>query len=396
MSETKLYDVGGVLLEQPFKIARLGHVGLYMEDIDTSSKFFEDVIGFRRTDVLAALDGKGANRGYFLTHNTDHHSMAVISADVARSRDDRYTRGITVNQLSFQVGTLHEMIHAYRLLKNNGADIWRVGRDRPGSNYAVYFQDPDGHTVELFYGMEQIGWDGLSKPMKTFAHLSRTTEPELPQPSEADEIAAVEQKGQSLHDGHRSQDLLHGSFDVGGITLPRPFRVIRHGPVSLFVKDLEASVKFYSKQLGLTITEEVMVDGHRCVFLRAGTEHHTIGLIPLELRTELGLAERTTVASYGLKVATYRQLKDAVEYLRQQGVKEVHLPDGLHPGIEYAAHFIGPEGHCLQLYFDMESIGWDGKPRPESERRKAVHPWPDTIAQDRGTYADRVFYGPLG
>lgn len=395
MSETR-YDVGGVMLEQPFRIARLGHFGLYMEDIEAASRFFGDVLGFRRTDVLTSPDGSGKVRGYFHGHNTDHHSMAFISADVARSRDDRYARGITVNQLSFQVGTLEEMIHAYRLFRDSGSTIWRVGRDRPGSNYAVYFLDPDGHTVELFYGMEQIGWDGRSKPMKTFAHLSRTTEPELPQPSEADELAAVERAGHSLSDGHLARDLLDGRYNVGGVMLPRPFRVVRHGPVSLFVRDYEVSKRFYTQMMGLRLTEETVIDGHRCAFLRAGTEHHTLCLIPLALRSRLGLPERTTAASYGIQVGTYRQLCDAVDFLREQGLQELALPTELHPGIEYAAHFMGPEGHCLQLYFDMERIGWDGQPRPAHTRRQPVKPWPRTIEPLSDTYADRIFFGPLG
>ncbi len=39
-----------------------------------------------------------------------------------------------------------------------------LGATMPGSNWHTYIRDPDGHTVELYYGMEQIGWDGRSSP----------------------------------------------------------------------------------------------------------------------------------------------------------------------------------------------------------------------------------------
>ena len=37
----------------------------------------------------------------------------------------------------------------------------------------------------------------------------------------------------------------------------------------------------------------------------------------------------------------------------------VDLPPELHPGIDYAAHVLDPDGHVLQLYHEMEQIGWD-------------------------------------
>ena len=45
----------------------------------------------------------------------------------------------------------------------------------------------------------------------------------------------------------------------------------------------------YIETMGLTLTEEISWHGHRCVFLRANTEHHTVALYPLALRAELGL-----------------------------------------------------------------------------------------------------------
>ena len=62
--------------------------------------------------------------------------------------------------------------------------------------------------------------------------------------------------------------------------LQRPFKATKIGPVKLFVSDIDASERFYTELLGLTKTEEVDYRGHRCVFLRCGAEHHSIGLVP--------------------------------------------------------------------------------------------------------------------
>jgi catechol 2,3-dioxygenase-like lactoylglutathione lyase family enzyme len=390
------YNVGGVLLPRPFKIGRLGHVAMYYEDMDRAGRFYQELLGYRFTDVLGGIESHPKPRAFFYTHNTDHHSFGVQSADIARSRDARYENGVTINQLSFQVGTLDEVVAAHAFMRDSGVPIFRVGRDRPGSNYAVYFIDPDGHTCELYYGMEQIGWDGRSKPQQAFQHLSVQSVAQPPMPADALEVFAVEAKGHDLSAGHRSLEQREGRFNVGGILLPRPFRVVGAGPVSLFVKDMEASLRFWRDLMGLQVTETSDVQGHTCHFLRLGSEHHTIALLPIGLRALLQRPTRTTLGSYGVRVGSWQQLHDAAQWLREHGCEEYALPPELHPGIEYAAHFVDPEGHGLQLHFDMERIGWDGRPRPAAQRRRPAKPWPQQLEATSDTWADRSFQGPLG
>jgi catechol 2,3-dioxygenase-like lactoylglutathione lyase family enzyme len=167
--------------------------------------------------------------------------------------------------------------------------------------------------------------------------------------------------------------------------------------MSLFVSDVAAAEAFYTQVMGFVRTEIVTYRGHRCVYLRNGTEHHSLSLLPKALRGELGLAAHTSVASMGMQLGSYRQLKDAVEFLRKKGVPFTEaIPAELHPGVDYAAHVVDPAGHCLMLYSYMERIGWDGRPRPPSQRRAVIEPWPDSIEPMSDSYADPVFMGPLG
>jgi hypothetical protein len=78
--------------------------------------------------------------------------------------DDAVSRDVTVNQITWQVGTMDEVFAAADYFRDRDVEIRRVGRDMPGSNWHTYIRDPDGHTVELYYGMEQIGWDGRPRP----------------------------------------------------------------------------------------------------------------------------------------------------------------------------------------------------------------------------------------
>ena len=100
--------------------------------------------------------------------------------------------------------------------------------------------------------------------------------------------------------------------------------------------------------------------------------------------------------SFGCEVGTYEQLRNAVTFLKEQGVTFRDVPQELHPGIDYAAYGVDPDGHMIQLYYYMEQLGWQGKPRPQEMRRQTNGEWPEVLEPLSDTYVDQVFQGPLG
>ena len=400
------FNVGGVLLNQPFKIRRLGHFGFNLVNMEEGVRFYIDWLGFRLSDVMDyskrakspdQVAGLGDPNGYFTRYGTDHHAMVLFPKRVRDALGRSEKPGITVNQITWQVGSLSEVGNAIRWFTEKGIKLQRSGRDMPGSNWHTYLFDPDGHQNELYYGIEQVGWNGHSKPRvmydRGFDHP-----PELPQISEQQEVQDAVGKQVDLLSGYRYVEKLPATFDVDGILLPRPFKIVRLGPVYLFVENPAAAESFYRDSLGFTVTEEVLFKGHRCLFLRCNTEHHSLALFPLALRDVLGVSSHSKCAAFGLQVANYRQLRDAVKFFRDRGVKVADaIPPELHPGIDYAAHIFDPDGHCIQLYHAMEQIGWDGKPRPkESRGAHTLSQWPEFLEADSNAYLGEPFLGPWG
>ncbi|TWT12918.1 VOC family protein [Reyranella sp. CPCC 100927] len=400
------YTVGGVRYPRPFKIRRLGHFGFNLGALEKGLDFYGRLLGFRVTDELdfskiPGLEDQARSlddpRLFFMTHGPDHHALLLAHRSLgAMFGDDAVSRDVTVNQITWQVGSMEEVFQAADYFRGNEVEIRRVGRDMPGSNWHTYIRDPDGHTVELYYGIEQIGWDGRSKPHAMYDR--RFTEaPELPQIAERTEVADALARGVDIHSGYAVHDIGSGDHVVAGIRLPRPFKITKIGPIGLFVADVGAAQAFYIDVMGFILTEEVTYKGHRCVFLRCGTEHHSLALYPRALRPLLGLSEHTSCMSMGFEVGSYQQLRDAVAFLGKEGVRSAGtIPPELYPGVDYAAHVLDPDGHCLMLYYYMEQIGWDGKPRPAALRRQVRGDWPDVIDPLSDTYADQTFQGPLG
>ena len=391
------FNVGGVLLDQPFKIRRLGHFGFNVEDVAACRHFYSDLLGYRISDERP----NGA--GYFMRWGNDHHALALFAkpkdtGDAAPNGRRFADPEITINQITWQTQSLTEPVNAVDYFAERGIELMRTGRDGAGSNWATYFFDPDGHTNELYYGIEQIGWDGHSKPEQYRRPVREKVK--LPVKSELDEVQeSLATTGVMPTAGHRHLETMPAIYEVGGIMLPRPFKIVKHGPVNIFVHDVDRATRFYTEELGFKLSEEATWQGEKAAFLRCNGEHHSLGLFPRSLRERLGLSPRTTSMSFGIQLANYQQLKDAIVFLRENGVRvETDLvPPELYPGIDYSAHCFDPEGHCIQLYYYMEQVGWDGRVRPKSERRQ-VDPnhWPEALEPLSDTFKGEPFLGPWG
>jgi catechol-2,3-dioxygenase len=388
------YNVGGVALDRPFKILRLGHFGFNAADLEASRRFYFDLLGFFITEPAGA--------GYFGRHAGDHHSFALFEKKKFNQRQyagdnaKHFREENDINQITWQVQSVAEMAGATKYFHDIGVEVMREGRaGGGGSQFHLYVWAPDEQIFELYYGIEQISWNGYARPV-AMRHGTAVAPSEAQLPDYrliTDDI----DKGIPVLDGARYVSAMPLKYNVDGVLLPQPFKITRVGPVKLFVDDYEKLTRWHTAVMGFTLTEEVRWQGERCAFLRCNNEHHSLGIFPKSWRKKLGLSETTSNLSFGLQLANYRQLQDAVQFLRGHGVRVETdiIPPELHPGIDYAAYAFDPDGHCLELYYSMEQVGWDGKPRPQELRRK-VDPnnWPDILEPLTDTYTGEPFIGP--
>jgi len=400
-----MYNIEGVEFPRPFRIRRLGHFGFNLNSIDDGIDFYGRLLGFDMTDMVelkklappdVPTDFMVDDRVPFMTFNSDHHAMIIAHPSVGPiiGNPENHPE-VTMSHFTWQVGSLEEVVNAREYLVGK-TSIHRTGRDMPGSNWHTYFSTPEGQTCELYYGMEQVGINGHSKPLP---YYERRFDGEFPMPQISDftERDKMEAQGVSMEDGFKRKELGDDRHhNVGGVMLCRPFKITSLGPVGVFVEDMAASVAFYTDILGFKVTETVNYGGHDFTFLRHGNEHHSLKLYPLAAREMLGLSSHSRTVSMGMRVGSYKQLKDAVEWLKGEGVTFIEQPTELNPGIDYTAFGLDPDGHAIQLYYYMESVDWEGKRRPVEYRRKVENPWPDALPALEDTYADQTFMGPLG
>ncbi|MGB0576143.1 MAG: VOC family protein [Alphaproteobacteria bacterium] len=142
--------------DMPFDITKIGHVVLNVKDVEKSTEFYTQVLGFRVSDTYPESMMPG--RMVFLRFNHDHHGVALVGGS------EREVDNTEMHHMAFQVETLDEVFRARDYLEKNNVHIEFSGRRRAGCQVAVEFRDPDGHFLEIYCLLDQVGPDEEARP----------------------------------------------------------------------------------------------------------------------------------------------------------------------------------------------------------------------------------------
>jgi catechol 2,3-dioxygenase-like lactoylglutathione lyase family enzyme len=122
------------------RVAGLGHVGLYVENLDREREFYVDELGMQVTDELP---DKGI---VFLSSDPEreHHELLLAQAnDIPRD-------AAAIQQVSFRCDDLADVVDFYdRLSKRSDVEIEMSVTH--GNAVGVYFSDPDGIRCEVYW-----------------------------------------------------------------------------------------------------------------------------------------------------------------------------------------------------------------------------------------------------
>ncbi len=122
------------------RTAGLGHVGIYAHDIMKMRDFYTRVIGLEVADE--DLEGRGM---CFLSSDpiSEHHEFVLMKG---RQSDDETQ---VIQQISFKVPSIQDLREYKSALDDEGMKIDRIVSH--GNAFGMYFFDPEGNRVELYY-----------------------------------------------------------------------------------------------------------------------------------------------------------------------------------------------------------------------------------------------------
>ena len=141
----------------PFRIRKIGHVVLRASNLRKSVEFYVRVLGFAISDIYPEEMMPGGM--VFMRCTPDHHGVALVGGMSGPSEKRE------LHHFAFEVDTLDEVFLARKRLRERGVPIVFEGRRRAGVQIAVEFLDPDGHHLEIYWGLDRVGADGRVRPM---------------------------------------------------------------------------------------------------------------------------------------------------------------------------------------------------------------------------------------
>jgi catechol 2,3-dioxygenase len=153
----------------------IGHLVLNVSDVERSTRFYRDVVGFQVS--RRRPDGSGT----FLTCGVVHHNLALFKAPASARPLEKGQIGL--NHFAFKVESYAALQEAHRRLVAAGAAVDHVTDH--GMTRSVYFLDPDGIMMELFadtFATEEEGLAYMRDPGRPVAHPMDIAAPEPPRP----------------------------------------------------------------------------------------------------------------------------------------------------------------------------------------------------------------------
>lgn len=147
----------GSASQSPVRVKKLGHVVLRVSDVERSTRFWTEVLGFKVSD-------RNEQGMVFLRHGSDHHTIALAPAKENTPLPDKARGQLGFDHMALEVEKVSDLLAIRDFLRSRDVPILFEGRRGPGSNPGVEFVDPDGYNIELYASMDQIGGDDRSRP----------------------------------------------------------------------------------------------------------------------------------------------------------------------------------------------------------------------------------------
>jgi catechol 2,3-dioxygenase len=125
------------------RLKEIGHVLLRVLDLERSKKFYSEILGFH------VLEEDPEHGGTFMALEGQSHAIDLFQVKDPEAAE-RQTPGVRgLGHIAFRVESEAALNEAYTTLQAHGVEITRA-IDHV-SQKSVYFHDPDGNTLEIYY-----------------------------------------------------------------------------------------------------------------------------------------------------------------------------------------------------------------------------------------------------
>ncbi len=145
-------------------IRKLGHVGIYVKDLERSKKFYQEVVGLKVSD-------EAPGQAVFMRCSTDHHDTVLFQLPPEKLERSQTVRA-EVQQIAYEVDRLDDLRELAAYIRSKGIEVRGPEQKGAGRDKCIDIVDPDGNRIQFYCDMDQIGWDDHSPPPEMWQRRS--------------------------------------------------------------------------------------------------------------------------------------------------------------------------------------------------------------------------------
>jgi len=144
------------VLETSIKVHELGHLVLYVSDVERSAAFYRDVLGFRQVwdEGLQGIPVAAFSSG------RTHHELLLIEVGPNAAHVPGGPR-LGMYHFGLKIGDSDDELRA-AIARLRSHDVTIVGATDHTVTHSLYILDPDGNEIELYIDVPGVAWDASS------------------------------------------------------------------------------------------------------------------------------------------------------------------------------------------------------------------------------------------
>jgi len=290
-----------------FAPRRLGHVNLYVSDVDRAYEFYKNVVGLNESYV------QPLNRAAFLGNNNTHHDVALIDVHGPLGQG----KAVGLNHLAFELENEVDLVAGYEYAIATGTKFART-LDHDIA-HSVYMRDPDGNMNEVYADVIK-DWRS--------ARLGIVTKPK---PKWA--------PGMTVPSRNRNYHVEPDLMRVEGAVF-HPRRIVH---AALVVTDMNKALEYYTGIVGLQPVHGAV--GKQFVVLGGTCGERNLSLFPA------GTGRPPGFHHAGFQMWNEEELTSSLAKARELGMKidlEISHPT------RRSAFILDPDGFRIQFFVERD------------------------------------------
>lgn len=146
------------------EVKELGHLVLYVRDLETSRRFYRDLLGWKEIAQLGRI-------GAMFSSGRTHHELLLLEVG-AEAAPVPPGRRLGLYHFGLKIGESDdELREALQELQAAGVPV--VGTADHTVTHSVYILDPDGNEIELYIDVQPPIWkerpEAIAAPVRALS-----------------------------------------------------------------------------------------------------------------------------------------------------------------------------------------------------------------------------------